>query len=194
MRRLSVILTFLVPLLAAAMEFPDSVKPLRGYDWKPALHVQQAADSLTGLWVYPDRGMIVGIEKHTENISELHSPSYYRIVAVESADKSIDRGTIVGYMVRAAAPAELYCYIYRNLEEGLSHTLVESKAVITAKGKTVLFSNPELSLKLRVNLARIIPNATLQGIGVYPHFDKEKPQPGLRKIETGKDDNETIYF
>ena len=97
-------------------------------------------------------------------------------------------------MVRAAAPAELYCYIYRNLEEGLSHTLVESKAVITAKGKTVLFSNPELSLKLRVNLARIIPNATLQGIGVYPHFDKEKPQPGLRKIETGKDDNETIYF
>ena len=82
MRRLSVILTFLVPLLAAAMEFPDSVKPLRGYDWKPALHVQQAADSLTGLWVYPDRGMIVGIEKHTENISELHSPTYYRIVAV----------------------------------------------------------------------------------------------------------------
>ena len=104
MRRLSVILTVLVPLLAAAMEFPDSVKPLRGYDWKPALHVQQAADSLTGLWVYPDRGMIVGIEKHTENISELHSPTYYRIVAVESADKSIDRGTIVGLYGPCSSP------------------------------------------------------------------------------------------
>lgn len=194
MRRLLVILTFLVPLLAAAMEFPDSVKPLRGYDWKPALYVQQAADSLTGLWAYPERGMIVGIEKHTENASAFHSPAYYRIVAIESADKTIDRGTIVGYMVRAAAPSELYCYIYRDLEEGLSHTLVESKAVITAKGKAVLFSNPELSFRLRVNLARVIPNATLQGLGIYPHFDKEKPQPGLRKIETDNTENETIYF
>lgn len=177
MRLLAAILLSIASLTAVAGELPDTAIVAAGYTSAAEarkLMGDNHQDELEGLWNYPEEGLVVAIVKTAD--------FNYSIIAVESDNEAVDRGTVIGHLTTTASKKKMHMWLYSILDTENDYLLAPEKCVAETNDGTILIKKRKLKMHVAVNLTRFLPSV-FGGVRVYPHIESTPVEPGLHKIE-----------
>ena len=176
MRLIAALLMMIASLAAVAAELPDTARVMAGYTSAAEarrLMGDSHQDELEGLWNYPEEGMVVAIVKTAD--------FNYSIIAVESDNEAVDRGTVIGHLTTTASKKKMHMWLYSILNLENDYLLAPEKCVAETHDGTILIKKRKLKMHVAVNLTRFLPSV-FGGVRVYPHVESTPVEPGLHKI------------
>lgn len=133
-------------------------------------------DDIEGIWHYPDERLTLVVERIID------SPmATYRMAVVDSDNKALDRGLVVGYIQTTAQKNRLRLWLYSLSDDELLSHPVECIADIDKDGY-IRIHKKKLKFRVSVNLSRFLPSV-FGGVRIYPYIhDNESVNPGMVKI------------
>lgn len=150
---------------------------------------QKHLDAVEGIWYYPDERLTVAVERVEDTPLAM-----YRLALVESEDKSLDKGVVVGYMQTTAEKERMRIWLYSLSDDGhLTHP-VESVADMEDDSHIRIYKK-KLKVRVSVNLSRFLPSVFGGGVRIYPFVkDNETINPGMVKIWPDDEADRTMIF
>lgn len=191
MKKILLAVALLSACSSLAFEIPKRSSVLPGYNESAAKArlARNTSDRMEGLWYYPDEKLTLAIEK----IDTGERGSYYRLTVVDADDCAVDCGSIMGYMEQSAMKSKLRLWLYSGLTDDLLVNPIECVATVDDEYSTILIDRPSVKLRFSVNLTQFLPSI-FRGLRVYPRYESEKIKPGFRKITSGSESSDLIYF
>lgn len=122
---LAVIVTANAPTArAAGPDLPDTPLILPGYSVPDSVTARLSRlplDAIEGLWQYTDEGSLIAVvarHRRLPSVRKADITGIYDVIVVNSADRAIRPGTIVGTIVRAGRRASYQARFYSKISRG----------------------------------------------------------------------------
>lgn len=180
MRRLltSLLLIAAVSVAAiAAKRPPASSRQLSGYDLEAKIAQMDslALDPIEGVWEMPADRVKLVIERCDDE------PWDYRAVLLDSENRQLRPGTVMGYLQATARTDKFTLWLYSEWGQGMLAAPVSCNATLSADFSSITYVKPSIKWRLRVNFARWLPNF-FRGISISAEPRSEAPIEGFRRI------------
>lgn len=140
---------------------------------------ENAVLPVEGIWEYVDEMMTFSIEQlHDKRFS----PRYkYRIVLLEAEDRSLEPGTIMGYMAETAKSDMFYIWLYSEGKDGELYSPRKCTVNLSENCEELIFEPNKVEVKWRVNFFRFLPSL-FRAISLSVNGDNEKELTGFKRI------------
>lgn len=137
-------------------------------------------DQVEGIWEFPDDCTTLVVERLDD--SRFSSQFRYRIVLLDAENnRSAIPGTVMGYIVPTAQSDKMYVWLYSGIEDEVFAHPVKCAATLDGDCSVLTFTKPTMKLKIRMNLARLLPTL-FKGLSVSVEPQTPGHPLGFRKI------------
>ena len=177
---LAATLIVLTGTAAGAATLPDEAVVLPGIDADSMRTRLSETDlqPLEGLWYYPTEQMTLAIEKQSGTTDAIAT---YRLIMVESPDAHLLPGTVIGCAQPSVVDGKYSLTLYTERDRTTLLHPMECVATLNADASTLTFDPPKWKVKVRLNLARFLPQI-FRSVSIVPEKEKEPMPQGFRKV------------
>lgn len=170
-------------IIAAAITATAAKRPpaqsvrLNGYELEAKIAQADSLplDPIEGVWEMPADRVKLVIERCTDE------PWDYRAVLLDSDNRQLLPGTIMGYLQATARTDKFTLWLYSEWADGLLAAPVSCTATLSDDFCSITYIKPSIKWRVRVNFARWLPNF-FRGISISAEPRTEAPIEGFRRI------------
>ena len=165
-RILYFITVLMISVFASAQSIPSQSIVIDGYEKASVIARMKQAPlhNIEGVWQFVDDGAVIAIERFNPDYIAGTQTNHYRMVIIKSPVLSIERGTVMGYIISTAKRNIFDAYIYTS--GGLEGLLSKPKTFTLNLSDDNLLSFNEYKTEVKINLWRWLPYIYRVGLSI----------------------------